>query len=42
MMKYLTEKNLLWTILIALAVLSVVQAKHICDSICAPIPVKGK
>ena len=42
MKKYLTEKNLLWAILIALASLSVIQAVHICESISAPIPVKGK
>ena len=42
MSKYLTEKNLLWAILAVLTVVSVLQAKHICDSICAPIPLKGK
>ena len=42
MSKYLTEKNLLWAILAVLTVVSVLQAKHLCDSICAPIPLKGK
>ena len=42
MKKYLTEKNILWAILAMLTVVSVLQAKHLCDSICTPIPVKGK
>ena len=42
MSKYLTEKNLLWAILAVLAVLSVVQASHLCESITAPLPLKGK
>jgi hypothetical protein len=42
MSKYLTEKNLLWAILAVLTVVSVLQAKHLCDSICAPLPLKGK
>ena len=42
MKKYLTEKTLLWAILAMLTVVSVLQAKHLRDSICAPIPVKGK
>lgn len=42
MSKYLTEKNLLWAILAVLTVVSVLQAKHLCDSICAPLPLKGE
>ena len=42
MKKYLTEKNLLWAILAVLTVVSVLQAKHICESVTAPLPLKGK
>ena len=42
MSKYVTEKNLLWAILVVLTVVSVLQAKHIFDSICAPLPLKGE
>jgi len=42
MSKYVTEKNLLWAILVVLTVVSVLQAKHVCESITAPLPLKGK